>query len=140
MDDFNEPFVAFSGDKVKKKTHVVWGIIMLTKKIDSVQSVYLPGYDIYYSAKDDETARKKAIALTQVYFRHFVNRKNGIGALALELHRLGFKAPKDALTLSRLLKREISDARFKSTASTPDDFMGASMASQHMEMEMEMEM
>lgn len=136
MDTKNNSFVAI---QVKPKEYqVTWGYLILTKiETDGKLSCYVPGYDIYYSAADISMAEKKGNSMTKLFLDHFFihNRKNALKLLALELHKRGFKAEKDALTMKSLVRNIATNAKFKSNATKPFEFENAKEIHQHAKMQ-----
>ena len=78
----------------------------------------IPGFNIFFTSSDDEKVMDaKSEALTLMYMDHFaLHSKSGFKTLILHLHKLGFKAPNDALTLKRILHdKVISKTKFNAT-------------------------
>lgn len=80
----------------KTGTHVQWYIPIFTNQRDGGKiSCYLPGFEIFFSAKDTETAKIKATTLAKFFFDHYLldrkNKKIGFKRLMIDLNKKGFR-------------------------------------------------
>ncbi len=120
------------------RTEVEWQYSIVYRKQGGKFSCYIPSFNIYFSAKDEAVMDKKSEALTKMYLDHFVlHSKGGFKALAMQLHKLGFKAKDDALVLKRILKdQKIVKTKFNATSSlTPEGFNESKSIHHQMEFE-----
>lgn len=125
----------------ERGVEVTWGFTTLFKPgNDGVTPCYIPGYDIFFSITDKALVGKKSEAIMRMFFDHLFmhSGKNALGAVALQLHKLGFKTPNDAYTVKRLIKNERISAKFNAAeAKIPNDFIGSEKVSQEMEMQVD---
>lgn len=122
----NTPYVAIK--PLDKGVEVHWRINILQKQKDSGKiSCFIPSLDILFSANDVESAKIKTQALSTMFFDHFfIHSKNGLKKLALQLHKLGYKAHNDAYTIHKLANNVAIPAKFKiKDAAVPNDFKDA---------------
>ena len=80
----------------KEKIRVDWEVqVLLNKKENGTLSCYLPGFEIYFSAKSEDMMRKKASMLTKFFFDHYLldskNQVIGFKRLMLDLNKKGFR-------------------------------------------------
>ena len=106
------------------------------KKENAPVACYIPAFDIYFSSPSVERAMDKSKGLVQLYTDHFMhNPDKGVKAFALQLHRLGFKANNDSVTLMRIIKNESVNAKFKSiTSQIPEGYDVNNLAKGKLEM------
>jgi len=136
MNGYEPAYVSFMPKG--NKTEVFYSFTTFQKPEANKISCFIPSFNIYFSATDKEMVHKKSVALTKIYLRHFGRHsKGGVKDLVLQLHKLGFKAPNDALTLKRILKdHQAVNAKFKSSNETlPDGFYGAERIEHQEELE-----
>ncbi len=110
-----------------------YGFQVLYKQKQSGISCYLPGLNIYFFAKNEETMQKKAKLMSRFYFDHFMEftEKQGLKKLVLDLNKKGFKAANNMTTIHSLINNRIVKANFKAPAFTGhEDFQTASAISQ----------
>lgn len=128
------PFVVIKPDG--RQVHIVWGFTTYRRKEEGKLSCYIPAFDIYFSAKDEEVMQQKSRALTNMYISHFANDgKTGLKKLVMQLHKLGFKAPNDALTMKRIMNNELVNAKFSHKLPSPSNFSESEAVSNHSELE-----
>ncbi len=94
---------------------VNWGLTIFYKKKESGRlACSIPSFNISFTANDEETALTKGKALTRIFFDHFfVHTKNGLKNVALELHKLGYRAANNAYTIHKLSHNQIIPTKFK---------------------------
>src|SRR5579871_6530179 len=131
------PFVSIK--PLGKQIDVTWGYTTLTRsEEDGRVSCYIPSFDIYFSAKDEESSVKKGMILSRMFFDHYLihdNSKHGLKRLVLQLHKLGFKATNDAYTIHKLSNNIIIPAKFKvSDKAIPYEFMEATSSAHQSKM------
>lgn len=81
---------------------------------------FIPGFNIRFTSKDMEIGEKRAFVMVK-YFMHYWDTKGSFREFLLEIHRLGFRAPKNHdLTLSRVIKK-IEGGKFISPVLEPKD-------------------
>lgn len=92
-----------------------YNVRILSKKKPSGYSCYLPGFNIYFFAKDDDTMLKKAELMSRFYFDHFMKftPKQGLKRLVLDLNKKGFKAENNMSTIQNLINNRVVKANFK---------------------------
>ncbi len=121
----------------KKGQFIVnWRYSALRKKGSNL--CYIPGFDMYFSATNDEMVRDKSKAVMRCFFDHIFihNKKNSLKQLAIELKKKGFSAKEmDAMVMKKFLKNIPTNANFSSNAQKPFDFNGAVEVNQDAEME-----
>ena len=111
-----------------KHITIDWNSTTYVKVEDSGRATcYIPGFDIFFGSNDpnEEVVVKKSRAIVKMFFDHFLihSSKNGLKDCVLQLHKLGFKAPNDAITLKKLIANERISAKFSSMNSPiPADF------------------
>ena len=111
-------------------------------KVDSgMISCYIPGFDISFSAKDQEAIDKKSHALVHAFIDYFFipvegikQSKGGLKGITLELHKLGFKANDDLITVKKLINNEVVKAKFKSIESAPSYYSAGSVKNSELQM------
>ena len=117
---------------------VSWGYDILKKQEEnSVFSCYIPSFDIYFAASDEEMIEKKSNAMTKSFFDNFFiyNEKHPLKYMALELAKKGFK--ENMMTMKSLVKDNIAvNANFKSLGIKPKDFEDAEKTHKVSNMEM----
>lgn len=121
-----QPFVSINTDG--GNVDITWGMTTLRKKEkDGKLSCYIPAFDFYFSASDNEMVEKKGRIMGHLFFDHFFihNKRNALKLLALELHKRGFKAEKDNYTMSQLVKNIPINTKFKLVGIKPAGFENA---------------
>jgi hypothetical protein len=115
---------------------VRWSFYTVThKEDDGGYSCYIPGFDIYFSAKDIDAMNKKSRVLTKLYFNHFLrDPKNGLKHFALELHKSGFKTVGGDFEMKQLLGNKHVNSKFKSMVNLPERFASSSIIEQESNM------
>jgi len=118
-------FVQFQ--PTKNELTITWGVNTLYKERKSHGgfSCFIPGFDMYFSAKDTKQVDQKTEAIMGIYFEHFIEhiKKNGLKKLALDLHKSGFKATNDASAIQKMLNNIPIKAKFKKeTSILPREF------------------
>jgi hypothetical protein len=100
---------------------VTWTFRCFIKNEAGKKSCFIPGFDIYFSADDNDIIKRKAAALTKFFFDYFFidNSKDAIKKLALELHKRGFKAEHDAAVMHSYVNLKIVPAKFSNTLVIP---------------------
>ncbi len=135
----NQQYVSISSSK-DGTIDVSWAFNVFKKvENDNKISCYIPGFDMYFSASDDEMVEKKSYAITKLFLDHFFihNKKHSLQKLALELRKLGFKDDKDATVMSSYVKNKLIPAKFKvrSNPIRPSAFIDSEETHHHAEME-----
>lgn len=93
-----------------------YSILNFKEEGSSMLSCYIPAFDISYSASDLESAsRKGAILIKSLTDHFFLHTNDGLKGIVLELHKLGFKAHDDMLTVKQLINHKIVKAKFQPT-------------------------
>ena len=109
MSTEKEPtFIKFS----KEGIHYAFHARSIQEK-NGMFSWYIPAFDIFFSSKDRETGRAKAKSMTESFFTYWIGQES-FRAFILQIHKLGFKSPNHDLTVSEMIKRKRSDAKFTS--------------------------
>ena len=135
----NQSFVSMK-PKEGRRLEITWAFQIRHKEKTELgkTACFVPGFNIFYSANSVEDAVKKGKALTEMFFNHFLSKgKDKIKLLALELHKLGFKAENDAITMKKIINKEVVSAKFKpvNTPLIPIEFSEAESIENEAEME-----
>ncbi len=118
------PFVNIRPEK--GKLQVSWGFNTFAKKGGGKYYCYIPSFDIYFNADSEDKVKIKGRALMRMYMNHFLETKDGLKGLAIQLKKLGFIAPHADLVIKQIINKSlINTAKFKSTDILPDDFRDA---------------
>jgi hypothetical protein len=100
--------------------------------VDGRVSCYIPSFDIYFSVKGDtsmEARKKKSRIIGKMFIDHFFMHTKDMKAFALEMHKRGFRTPKDAYVVSQFIKNHIpGNTKFKFDSS--EQFEGERMTEQ----------
>jgi len=107
----------------------------------NMMSCYIPGFNISFSAKNAEAMDKKAKALVHSFVDYFFihaeegkQPRGGLKGITLELHKLGFKAANDMITVKKLINNEVVKAKFKSIEGAPSYYDTESMKTNELQM------
>lgn len=119
---------------IDNKINISWGYVTLFKREDSgMVSCYIPSFDIYFSAKDDSAIKNKSSALTHMFFDYFLSdRKTGLKALAIQLHKLGFVEKMHIL--KDLINKKRVSAKFNHSPIIPTQFINSEKVAYKLEM------
>lgn len=135
-----QAFVTITPEQGKVK--VTWGITTYRKReLEGGKiSCYIPAFDIFFSAVDEEARIKKSRVLSRMLIDHIVlhgkEKKDGIKALALYLRKIGFKAAEGDFALKEILNNRITTTKFRSGSKTPPkdfEMAGAELVEADME-------
>lgn len=109
MGENKQTFISIEKGKIHTGFHV------FNKKAENgMYSWYIPGYNIRFSSETKEQGEKRAVTMVKAFFTYW--KKSSNREFILEIHRLGFKASEHhELTVSRLISKKITSAKFKST-------------------------
>jgi hypothetical protein len=126
MKTITNPYVSthFEGEDLV----VSWGFSTLKRIVDGGKLLcYIPGFDMYFMAANEEMAAKKAEAMTGLLMDHFFihSKKQGLKLFALEMRKKGFKTEKDLYTIGQFVKNIPTAAKFKTKATRPPEFADA---------------
>ena len=121
------------------KMWVKWAYSMMIKTKDNGEiTVWIPFFDIYYSAKSEEAADKKGRIMMKMFFDHFFlhHEKNSLKNFALHMHKIGFKADRDNIVLHEMVRNKFTPAKFKAAEliDMPTEFLGAEQREAESEM------
>ena len=90
-------------------------MVKIKREEDGLISCFIPSFDIYYTAPSEQEIVPKSQRLTRsliLYFDH--NRKTALRSFVLHLHKLGFKAPNDTMTVKNFINNKVVKTKFKS--------------------------
>jgi hypothetical protein len=125
----NKPFINVSVSK--EKSTIDYGFTWAFREDGEMYSIYVPGFDIYFSCeKDMEKVKARARAMVRSFFNYWVKQegKNGreLNHLFLQLHKLGFRTNNHNYNLKRLLHKELFNTKFNGEISNvPNNFEGS---------------
>lgn len=109
----DKPFVAIKNGP--KTIQVTWGYTTFTKEEnDGRISCYIPAFEIYYSVSTEDQVVPKSEIMTRMFFDHFFKHTKSLKSFALEMHKRGFRAPKDAYVIQQLMNNNFINVKFKS--------------------------
>lgn len=94
-----------------EKQGIKIGFIVLSKQEDGIVSSYMPGYDIYYSSPDMETAQKRGEAMVHNFFNFWIEKQSW-KKFILKIHALGFRSKMHDLKMKNLLNQRPETADF----------------------------
>ena len=119
-----DSYVLIQPDPHNHTIDVTWQYLVFYRNEAGKRSCFIPAFNIFFSAADEKAMDMKAEAFTKMHMDHFVlHTKGGIKALAMQLHKLGFKAKDDAMTLKRIFNNQIAKTKFNALAvPTPSSF------------------
>lgn len=104
------------------KVHVQY--VVISKQEEGVVSSYMPGFDIWYSAPDMETAQARGKAMIH-NFLHFWITKQSWKRFVVKIHALGFRAQLHDWTMKQLLNHRPAKAGFSPTLhQAPEEIFG----------------
>lgn len=85
---------------------------------------YIPGFDIFFNAKDEDSIVKKAMGLAGIYFDSFMlhTGKLGLKKLVLDLNSKGFRSTNHQKTMVNLLNNRLLNANFKQSDSNYENY------------------
>jgi len=87
---------------------------------DGYVSCYMPSIDVYFSVKGDtslEARKRKSRIIGKMFMDHFFMHTKDMKAFALEMHKRGFRTPKDAYVVNQFVKNHIpGNTKFKFTS------------------------
>lgn len=123
---------------VDDKIQVEWSYqILMNPAKDGKFSCYIPSFGIYYTSISEEEIGKKSEALTKMYFDNFFDGGPKWRLLAIQLKKLGFRAPKNDYVLKEMLNNRFIRARFKSEdGNIPSNFSDATRTEHKSELEL----
>jgi len=132
-------FVFIEPKNSKINVHWRWTTFMTNDEELGYINCWIPSFDLYFSAKSDELAKKKSQAIMFAFIDHYLgNRTKGVKQLALELHKLGFKANNDQNTMANLVRNKVMKAKFSNSPSNiPFEFTSRNEMNQEHELELE---
>lgn len=87
------------------------GFVVVSKQEDGIVSSYMPGFDIYYSSPDMETAQKRGEAMIHNFFNFWIEKQSW-KKFVLKIHALGFRAKHHDLKMRNLLNKRPETAGF----------------------------
>ncbi|MDC9721465.1 MAG: hypothetical protein PSN34_01665 [Urechidicola sp.] len=87
------------------------GFSVISKQEDGVVASYMPGFDIYYSSPDMETAQKRGEAMIHNFFKFWIDKQSW-KKFVLKIHALGFRAKLHNLKVKNLLAHRPDKAGF----------------------------
>ena len=78
-------------------------------------SCAIPAFDVYFSVDDHNKIPEKSRKIISMYMDHFmIHGKNKLKDFVLQIHKLGFVAPKDSFVIKSLLDKHDINAKFRS--------------------------
>ncbi len=137
MENNKQPFVSIT--PVNAKIQINWGYyIHTTKEDDGMYSCYIPSFDIHFSSSNHEDIKNKGKRLTKSLLQYFMDEpRNGLKKYILHLHKLGFKAPNDTMTIKHFIENKAVKTKFKSIRTeVPNGFSESLMANSEMELDL----
>lgn len=108
--------------------NVSWTFTTYLKEDKGLLNCYIPSFGIYFHAKDETQMGVKAKVLTKMFFDNYLlhSGEKGFRRMILQIHKCGFKAPNDNLTIKNLLNHKINRAKFSDMKSIiPSEFNNA---------------
>jgi hypothetical protein len=123
------------------KISVNWSFnILSTKKDGGVYICYIPVFNMFFSAIDEQSIEKKSKVMTGLYFDRFFihgDKKNSIKNLTVDLRKKGLIPTKYDYSMPKLLKNNIVKTSFlnKVDSKIPDGFYAENTRSVNHEME-----
>lgn len=107
----------------KTKVHYLWTTYFADEKEVNKTNCWIPGFDLSFCAPNKEVGNEKSKAIMKIFMSHFLDQPRGVRALALELHKLGFKANHDNQTMTDLVRDRVVKAKFSNnTIVIPHEF------------------
>jgi hypothetical protein len=101
---------------VENGKFTISGVVnVLAKAHDGKVSCYIPGFDIFFTASNDDIKKAKTIAFVKFYFDHFFKyeMKNALKKMAFDLNQKGFVAENHQSTMHDLVNNKIIPAKFR---------------------------
>jgi hypothetical protein len=123
MTSNKQPYVSIKHAGIGKVS-IDTGFTIFHEKIEGEDRITcaIPAFDIYYSVKDESEVRVKGKTMTKIFFDNFIiHNDNQLKAFVLELHKLGFRAPKDAFVLKEFLSNKIVNSKFSNYSELDED-------------------
>lgn len=80
---------------------------------ETEKTAYIPAFDIFFTCTSGDQAKKRASNLVDSFFDFWV-LETGWKKFILEIHKLGFRAPKHDLVMKELLAKRPLKAKFSS--------------------------
>ena len=126
-------FVKFTPFDDGKGLNVSVSLRTMFKKKQNGLACFLPGFNIFFFAKDQDAVKAKSIALSKMYLDHYLSSdmKHGLRKLVLELRKKGFTSENNTSTIHSLINNKIVPAKFKSAEVIPLDFKSAESFNQN---------
>lgn len=87
------------------------GFVVVSKQEDGIVSSYMPGFDIYYSSPDMDTAKERGEAMVHNFFNFWIEKQSW-KKFVLKIHALGFRAKLHDFKMKNLLKNRPEKAGF----------------------------
>ena len=75
-------------------------------------SCYIPSFDIHFSSSNHEDIKIKV--RSKSLLQYFTDNKKRTGKYILHLHKLGFKAPNDTMTIKHFIENKAVKTKFGS--------------------------
>lgn len=125
MQDTTNTYIKISPEA--KAIHIEWQAEIFTnQRQDGKLSCYIPGFEVYYTASNNDMLHLKAQKLTQFFFDHYLlDRKNkiiGLKRLMLDLNKKGFRDKKHH---TDIMHRSVNSMPFNATMFSGLDKMPA---------------
>ncbi len=131
------PFVIIK-PKRDKTVEVSSGYTIYYKdEVEGRISCFIPSFDIYFSATSIDEVKTKGTRIVKIYIDYyFLHSKNRLKDFVLQIHKLGFKAINDAITIKNLINNIPTQAKFKSSKGRSSEFLDSEKIDVESEMEM----
>jgi hypothetical protein len=110
------------------KVHIHWNYQTFYKSGNGDRvACFIPAFDIYFQARNFQDIRRKSDIVTEMFFDYYIVDvgKNTLKKLALKLHQLGFKAPKDMLVMREYANQRPIPTTFTSNRESLNGFSNA---------------
>lgn len=101
----NETFVKIDNDKISLGFYDYY-----KQEENGLYSVYVPAFDIYFTATSLEEKRRMSLAVVKAHLK-FAMKNNGIKGFIIYLNKLGFKAVNYHVFMANLFRRNKMDKR-----------------------------
>lgn len=130
-------YVMIEPTGARVKVHYAWTTFFTDEKELGMTNCWIPAFDLYFCAKSKDAGNEKSKAMMKVFMSHYLDRRNGLKSLALELHKLGFRAKHDNQIMTDLVRNKAVKAKFCSAIhEIPKQFIGAERTENELELSM----
>lgn len=108
--------------------------LMYNKDEPGIINYYIPGFNLFFSANDEETGSKRGKAMVRAFLDYWINQESP-RSFILEIHKLGFRTKNHDLVMKEFLHKKITSSKFNSSQSTvPEHFNDGSKEEEEFEL------